>query len=225
MVARRGTSDSVHTTSADVSAAAVSAVRWWRRLLARPTPVPATVPNPSHALRRSALLRSTTVFTRYALATAATVGDAQRGRLRALAATGWIGLAIGAAGAAVVARFEGSSAVEAVTAAGSLLAWAAIRVLIVAVTAPGRLRRESRRVRAVSEAALVPWLLAVSAYTWPVAFAASAWLTWAGLLGIGATPREARVSVAWAFGGQAATLMAAWVARALLLYWIFLRLQ
>lgn len=100
-------------------------------------------------------------------------------------------------------------------AVGSQVLWASARFIIVALLMP-RGVIDRTRLSTAYLAGLMPYALAATWVFQLAALAASAVLTERGLLGAGVPRRDARIAIAWAFGGQAAVVAGLWVARALL---------
>ncbi len=98
---------------------------------------------------------------------------------------------------------------------GSQVLWASARFIILALLMP---RGTVDRTR-LSTAYLAGLLPSVFAATWLLrlaALAVSAALTKRGLVGAGVPERDARIAIAWAFGGQVAIVAVGWAARALI---------
>lgn len=180
----------------------------WRRFLARliagrPKP---TI-GPTLASARPALAE----LGAYLRDPSRSLGDADPGGIARLRMYGIVGLAIGTAGWIVVAVATLTPWPRIVLGAVSLVAWALIRLLVMRLAMRGDPDRE--RVAAAWGPALVPEVLAVAFPLDLLALGVSAWLTYRGLRGLGASARSARTSVAWAFGGQLAVATGAWAAR------------
>jgi hypothetical protein len=145
---------------------------------------------------------------------AAALAVAGPSTLRTLATVGVWCVVIGAVGGFIFSGVQGAPAAERFLAPLWTLVWAYARLFILRTSAPRPLKDDRVLLNAAWGAALVPYLLAVTPSLRLAAFAASAWYTWRGVHGAGATNSRAGAMVALAYGGQLAVEVATWFARA-----------
>lgn len=179
--------------------------RDWRRTLAR---VFRTRP-----LARPRPLRAARLALSYLAAPSRTVREADpRDRMR-LVTAGATALALGALGALAFGVRGGKDWLPSLFTVVWLIAWALARLAILRLSAPAAFRGSPRPVEAAWGPALLPFALAIASPLDLVALAASAFYTLAGLQAVGFARRDAVRGVAWAFGGQVAVEVLAWIAR------------
>ena len=99
-----------------------------------------------------------------------------------------------------------------------LIAWALARLALLRLAAPSTFPNARDAIESAWGSALLPYLLALATPLDLFALAASAALTYRGLVVVGLGRRDATRCVAWAFGGQIAVEIASWLGRS----WFFL---
>jgi hypothetical protein len=188
----------------------------WRRLLTKVLRTRSEPVSTAPRITVSARIAEIAAYLRDPGGTLSAAGPASRSRL---SRAGTVALFVGAAlsvGAGVLAhRTWPQIAFYALW----LVAWAYARRLIMRLAA-GPARESADTAWAPS---LLPESIAFFAPLDLIALAISAWLAYAGLVGLGVSRSEARSPVGWAYGGQVAVEIAAWIARGGLIAFIATR--
>lgn len=149
----------------------------------------------------------------YLRAPARTLARATGADRMRLVTAGALALSVGALASLALAIATGGGWVPSLLYVAWLVAWALARLAVLRLTAPARDDRSPRLVEAAWGPALLPFALALASPLDLLALAASAALTYVGLGAVGYQRRDAIRCVAWAFGGQLAVEVAAWIAR------------
>jgi len=136
--------------------------------------------------------------------------------------TGYACLAAGAVVAAIVTFGGGLGAVAATTDAVWLVLWAAARFAVMRLASGEALRGRVPTLTVAWAGGLMPLILAATPLLNALAVVASAVLTWRALRAAGAGTRETTWVVGWAFGGQVAVEILAWIVRGGLIYGVLL---
>ncbi len=199
-------------------------MRLWARLLTGVVDAIASGPRSAVALgRKSATLVRMTTGALTSPERALLALDArERGRLRRV---GYAALSTGVAGAVAVAFATRSTREEAVVTGLSMLAWAAIRLMLLRTMASRSPHADQQLVRDAWALGLTPFALAWVDVTHAAAFLASAYITARGL---GATLEQRKLAVgaaAVAFGAQAVVVAGAWLARSAVFFLMYLGQQ
>lgn len=163
--------------------------------------------------RSSQPVLAAVVVGRYLRAPGATLASADETQRSRLKEAGAAAVVVGVALSFLIPVAIGEPPLRRFLAAGSTAAWALARLFVMRTVARGTLAERPTLVDDAWGPALLPYAVAVAAPLGFVALAVSAWMTATGLAAVGATPRESRRVVAWAFGGQVAVESAAWLAR------------
>ena len=131
------------------------------------------------------------------------------------AAVGTRAFLFGLAAAGILAATSRGLPGPAVVTVAAEVLWAGVRFIIIAMLMPrGVIGRA--RLSVAFLAGLLPYALGATWLLRMIALAGSAALTHRGLLGAGVAEGDARITIGWSFGGQAAILVGGWLLRAVI---------
>ncbi len=182
----------------------------WRRVITRAA---GSARRAYSLVKSSSTVAVATLAARYVRDPDGTLRSADAAQRKRLKEAGAAALAIGVALSFLVPASFGVPVLRRFLAAGWTAAWALARLFIMRATARGTLAADPRPIADAWGPALLPFAVAVVEPLGFLSLGVSAWLTARGLVALGTQRAEARWVVAWAFGGQFATEIVAWLAR------------